>query len=126
VMLAEIVDQETDAWGIEIERVEIKDIEIPQAMQRAMAKEAEAVREKRARRIKAESEEEATKILAKAAEDIAANPVALELRRMQMIAEIGTEHNTTTIMLIPSEVLSFAKEFGKAIADSTTGTKDAK
>ncbi len=103
-----IVDEVTDPWGLSVERVEIKDVEIPGAMQRAMAKEAEAVREKRARLIKAEAEQEASLKLAQAAQEIASSPAALELRRMQMVAEVGVEHNTTTILLLPSDFLTLA------------------
>ena len=78
-------------------------------MQRAMAKEAEAVREKRARLIKAEAEEQASEKLSLAAQRISLNPLALELRRMQMVAEVGTEHNTTTIILMPSDFVTLAK-----------------
>ena len=88
--------------------MEIKDVEIPVAMQRAMAKEAEAVRKKRARLIKAEAEQEAAAKLTQAAKEIAKNPIALELRRMQMVAEVGVEHNTTTILMLPSDFLSLA------------------
>ena len=102
----QIVDEITEPWGIEIERVEMKDVEIPSSMQRAMAKEAEAVREKRARLIKAAAEHEASQNLAEAAETMAANPTALELRRLQMLTEIGTENNTATIVMIPSELVT--------------------
>ena len=83
-------------------------------MQRAMAREAEAVREKRARIIKAEAEQEASAKLSEGAEMIARNPIALELRRMQMISEVGAEQNTTTIIMMPSEFVTLAK----SIADS--------
>lgn len=105
----EIVDQITEPWGIEIERVEMKDVEIPPNMQRAMAKEAEAIREKRARLIKAEAEYEASFKLASASQNITQNPAALELRRLQMLSEIGTENNTTTIVMIPSDFLPSAQ-----------------
>jgi len=107
--LQKIVDQTTGPWGIKIEMVEMKDVEIPESMQRAMAREAEAVREKRARIIKAEAELEASLKLSQGAKQIAENPIALELRRLQMIAEIGAENNTTTIILMPSEFTSLAK-----------------
>lgn len=84
-------------------------MELPQTMQRAMAREAEAVREKRARLIKAEAEQEASLKLTDAAKSIAENPAALELRRMQMISEVGVEHNTTTIVLMPSDFVTMAK-----------------
>jgi regulator of protease activity HflC (stomatin/prohibitin superfamily) len=89
----------------------MKDVEIPTSMQRAMAREAEATREKRARIIKAEAELEASEKLSKGAKQIAENPLALELRRMQMLSEIGAENNTTTIFLMPSEFTNLAKAF---------------
>lgn len=107
--LRQIVDQITEPWGLEIELVEMKDVEIPQSMQRAMAKEAEATREKKARLIKAEAEEEASQKLAQAAREIAQHPAALELRRMQMISEVGVEQNTTTIILMPSDFVTLSK-----------------
>jgi len=113
----EIVDQITDPWGLKVELVEMKDVEIPQTMQRAMAKEAEAVREKRSRLIKAEAEQEASQKLADAAHRIAENPAALELRRMQMISEVGVEHNTTTIILMPSDFVTLAKGITQTIVD---------
>ena len=107
----EIVDEITEPWGIEIERVEIKDVEIPLAMQRAMAKEAEAVREKRARLIKASAEQEASIKLAEASQRIMENPAALELRRLQMLTEIGAENNTTTLVMMPSDLITLAKQW---------------
>lgn len=115
-----IVDEVTDPWGLSVERVEIKDVEIPGAMQRAMAKEAEAVREKRARLIKAEAEQEASMKLTQAAKEIATNPAALELRRMQMVAEVGVEQNTTTILMLPSDFLNLASAVTKKLAAETT------
>lgn len=129
--LREIVDQITDPWGLKVELVEMKDVEIPQGMQRAMAKEAEAIREKRARLIKAEAEEEASQRLANAAGVIAVNPAALELRRMQMISEVGAEQNTTTIILFPSDFVSLASNLAtklageKVPADKPGTAKDA-
>jgi regulator of protease activity HflC (stomatin/prohibitin superfamily) len=111
--LRDIVDKTTQPWGIHIEMVEMKDVEIPEAMQRAMAREAEAIREKRARIIKAEAESEASEKLAIAARVIASNPAALELRRMQMVSEIGAEHNTTTIVLMPSEMVGMGQALAK-------------
>jgi regulator of protease activity HflC (stomatin/prohibitin superfamily) len=107
----EIVDEITEPWGIEIERVEMKDVEIPPGMQRAMAKEAEAIREKRSRLIKAAAEQEASIKLAEASQNISANPAALELRRLQMLTEIGAENNTTTIVMIPSDFIDLAKHW---------------
>ena len=109
VAIREIVDQITDPWGLKVDLVEMKDVELPQTMQRAMAREAEAVREKRARLIKAEAEQEASLKLTDAAKHIADNPAALELRRMQMVSEVGVEHNTTTIVLLPSDFVTMAR-----------------
>jgi regulator of protease activity HflC (stomatin/prohibitin superfamily) len=107
----EIVDEITEPWGVEIERVELKDVEIPISMQRVMAMEAEAMREKRARLIKAQAEQEASNLLAQAAQKMMENPAALELRRLQMLTEIGAENNSTTLVMIPSDILSLAKEW---------------
>jgi len=107
-VLREIVDKATEAWGVEVEVIEMKDVEIPEAMQRAMAREAEAVREKRARIIKAEGEQEAAQKLADGARQMGEQPLALELRRMQMITEVGAEKNSTTIMLMPSDFVTLA------------------
>jgi regulator of protease activity HflC (stomatin/prohibitin superfamily) len=111
----EIVDEITEPWGVEIERVEIKDVEIPQSMQRAMAKEAEAVREKRARLIKASAEQEASIKLAEASQKIMDNPIALELRRLQMLTEIGSENNTTTLIMMPSEFITLARDLQESL-----------
>lgn len=111
----EIVDEVTEPWGIVIERVEIKDVEIPPSMQRAMAKEAEAIREKRARLIKAEAEQEASIKLAEASQLIMKNPAVLELRRLQMLTEIGAENNTTTVIMMPSDIMQAAKNLSAAL-----------
>jgi regulator of protease activity HflC (stomatin/prohibitin superfamily) len=116
--LRQIVDKDTEPWGVVVEMVEMKDVEIPTGMQRAMAREAEAIREKRARIIKAEAEQEASYKLADAARTITENPMGLELRRMQMIAEVGAEHNTTTIIMMPSEFVTAAKEIGAHLSGS--------
>lgn len=114
----EIVDEITEPWGVVIERVEMKDVEIPPTMQRAMAKEAEALREKRARIIKAAAEQEASIKLAEASRNIAANPAALELRRLQMLTEIGTENNTMTVIMMPSDIVQAAKNLPAMLANN--------
>ncbi len=114
-LLQIMVDKSTEPWGIKIEMVEMKDVEIPESMQRAMAREAEATREKRARIIKAEAELEASEKLSEGARVISENPSALELRRMQMISEIGAEQNTTTIILMPSDFVNLAKNLSDYI-----------
>lgn len=122
IKVQEIVDEITEPWGIVIERVEMKDVEIPPGMQRAMAKEAEAIREKRARLIKAAAEQEASIKLAAASQNISANPAALELRRLQMLTEIGAENNTTTIVMMPSDFISLAKRFSQPQENGSTPT----
>ena len=108
-------------WGIEVERFEMKDVELPEAMQQVMAMQAEAIREKRARIIKAEAELEASEKLAGAALQMAANPAALELRRMQMIAEVGAENNSTTVIMIPSDFVSLANSLSDYLRARGTG-----
>lgn len=107
-LLRENVSTATQAWGLELQRFEMKDVELPVAMQQVMAMQAEAIREKRARIIKAEAELEASVKLSSAAGQIMANPAALELRRMQMISEVGAENNSTTVIMIPSDFVSLS------------------
>ena len=99
----------------------MKNVEIPESMQRAMAQEAEALREKRARQIKAEAEVEAAALLRQAAETIMQSPAGLELRRMQMITEVGAEQNTMTIIMMPSEFV----EMARALATRAAGAPGA-
>jgi regulator of protease activity HflC (stomatin/prohibitin superfamily) len=106
--MRQVIDSATEPWGVKVSRVEMRNVEIPETMQRAMAQEAEALREKRARIIKAEAELEASAKLKEAAALIMENPAGLELRRMQMITEVGAEQNTTTIIMMPSEFVSAA------------------
>ncbi len=100
-------------WGVTVEILEMKDVEIPQDMQRVMAMEAEAMREKRARIIKADAELEASRKLADAAQLMVGNPAALELRRMQMVSEVGAENNSTTVIMIPAEFVHIAGSISK-------------
>jgi regulator of protease activity HflC (stomatin/prohibitin superfamily) len=104
-MLTRAVEQ----WGVAVDAVELKDLDIPEAMQRAIGREAEAVREKRARIIKAEGEQEAAQKLAEAASTIGNASGALELRRLQTLTEIGAEHNSTVIAMLPVELLEAAR-----------------
>lgn len=115
------IDAVTEPWGVEVERVQMKNIEIPPTMQRAMAQEAEALREKRARLIKAEAELDAAERLRSAAEVIMQNPAGLELRRMQMITEVGAEQNTMTIIMMPSEFVEAARGLGALAAKQGGG-----
>ncbi len=107
--LQNMIDKVTEPWGVKVERVQMKNVEIPETMQRAMAQEAEALRETRARQIKAEAEVEAASRLRQAAETIMGSPAGLELRRMQMITEVGAEQNTMTIIMMPSEFVEVAR-----------------
>jgi len=118
-LLSENVSGSTAAWGLEVQRFEMKDVELPQAMQQVMAMQAEAIREKRARIIKAEAELEASVKLSAAAAQITANPAALELRRMQMISEVGTENNSTTVLMIPSDFVSLAHSLNDYVRQRT-------
>jgi len=105
VKLQEILDQHTDAWGIKVALVEVKQVDLPQEMQRAMAKQAEAEREKRAKVIHAEGEFQAAAKLAEAAAVITTQPVALQLRYLQTLTEIGVEKNTTVVFPVPIDIL---------------------
>jgi regulator of protease activity HflC (stomatin/prohibitin superfamily) len=104
VRLQEILDKDTDPWGIKVSKVEIKHIDLPPEMQRAMAKQAEAERERRAKVIHAEGEFQASAKLSEAAAVISKDPTALQLRYLQTLAEIATEKNSTTLFPIPIDL----------------------
>ena len=101
-----ILDKQTDPWGIKVSTVEVKHIDLPQEMQRAMAKQAEAERERRAKVINAEAEFQAANRLTEAAEIIARHPEALQLRYLQTLREISSESNTTTFFPVPIDLLT--------------------
>jgi regulator of protease activity HflC (stomatin/prohibitin superfamily) len=103
--LQKIIDEQTEPWGIKVAVVEIKDVELPSTMQRAMAKQAEAEREKRAKIINAEGEFQASQTLANAAQIISSQPGALQLRFLQTLVEIGYEKNTTIVFPIPIDLI---------------------
>jgi len=119
-LLREGIANSTAEWGLEVQRFEMKDVELPEAMQQVMAMQAEAIREKRARIIKAEAELEASVKLSSAAAQITMNPAALELRRMQMIAEVGAENNSTVVLMIPSDFVSLAHKLSEYLAQQKT------
>jgi regulator of protease activity HflC (stomatin/prohibitin superfamily) len=102
--IQEILDRSTDPWGIKVTHVEVKYIDLPQEMQRAMAKQAEAERERRAKVINAEGEFQAAQKLADAAAVIAQQPIALQLRYLQTLVQIGQENNSTTVFPIPIDL----------------------
>jgi len=103
--IQEIVDSQTEPWGIKVTLVEIKNIDLPQEMQRAIAAQAEAERERRAKVIAAEGEYQAAQRLAEAAEIMGRSPITLQLRYLQTLAEIATEHNSTTVFPVPIDLL---------------------
>src|SRR5207247_8422008 len=102
--LQKIIDEQTEPWGIKVAVVEIKDVELPTTMQRAMAKQAEAEREKRAKVINADGEFQASQTLANAAKVISSDSGALQLRFLQTMVEIGSERNTTMILPLPIDL----------------------
>ena len=118
--LQRIIDELTEPWGVKVALVEIKDVDLPQEMQRAMAKQAEAERERRAKIINAEGEFQASERLAQAAEVIARHPIAYQLRYLQTITDVSAEKNSTLVIPIPIELLKpFETAFGKDMSAFT-------
>ncbi|HQN38774.1 MAG TPA: slipin family protein [Thermoanaerobaculia bacterium] len=103
--LQEIIDQHTDPWGIKVSMVEVKHVDLPSEMQRAMARQAEAEREKRAKIIHADGERQASQSLAEAAAVIAQNPVTLQLRYLQTLTEVAAEKNSTILFPVPIDLM---------------------
>ncbi len=110
--LQSILDDATDAWGIKISQVEVKDIDLPHEMQRAMARQAGTERERRAKVIAAEGELQASKKLTEAASTMAAEPMTIQLRFLQTLTEVATEKNSTMVLPIPIELLRAFDRFG--------------
>jgi regulator of protease activity HflC (stomatin/prohibitin superfamily) len=108
--LQHIIDDSTEPWGVKVSIVEVKDVELPQSMQRAMAKQAEAEREKRAKIVHAEGEFAAAQTLAEAAQLMSANPVSIQLRYLQTLTEISVEKNSTIIFPVPINLLEKLSE----------------
>jgi regulator of protease activity HflC (stomatin/prohibitin superfamily) len=115
--LQRIIDEQTEPWGVKVTLVEVKDVELPQTMQRAMAKQAEAEREKRAKIIHAEGEYEASKQLAEAAEVIGSQPATIQLRYLQTLTEIAVEKNSTIIFPLPIDMFSAFTDLIQAKAE---------
>lgn len=111
--LQDMLSRACDHWGVVVDSIEMKDLDIPEQMQRAIGREAEAIREKRARIIKAEGELEAAQKLSEAASTIGSTNGALELRRLQALTEIGVEHNSTIIAMMPVELIEAAKKIAE-------------
>ena len=103
--LQQVIDRETEPWGVKVTKVEVKNVDLPQEMQRAIARQAEAERERRAKIINAEGEYQAAERLREAAAVLAREPMALQLRYLQTLAEIATENNSTTIFPVPVDFL---------------------
>jgi len=104
--LQRIIDQQTEPWGVKVSAVEVKNVDLPQEMQRAIAKQAEAERERRAKVIHAEGEFQAAQRLADAADIMGRNPIALQLRYLQSLVEIAAENNSTTIFPVPIDIFA--------------------
>jgi regulator of protease activity HflC (stomatin/prohibitin superfamily) len=119
--LQTILDEHTETWGIKVAKVEIKAVDLPQEMQRAMARQAEAERERRAKIINADGEFQASEKLSEAAHILATEPITITLRYLQTLAEIGTERNTTIVFPIPVELLSAV--LGKVAAHAAVGSE---
>ena len=104
--MLQMLDDATDPWGIKVDRVEVKDVRLPQQLQRAMAAEAEAAREARAKVIAAEGEQKASQALKEASDIISESPAALQLRYLQTLSNISAEKNSTIIFPLPMELMS--------------------
>src|SRR6059058_2192998 len=117
--LQQVIDTQTSAWGVKVTSVEVRDVELPQSMQRAMARQAEAEREKRAKIIHAEGEFSASQQLANAAQVIGSQPATLQLRYLQTLTEIAAEKNSTIVFPLPLELLQ--RFFKMAAAPSENG-----
>ena len=121
-ILKKIIDARTDAWGVEVSAVEVKDVDLPSEMKRAMARQAEAERERRAKVIAAQGEFQASETLADAARILSAQPAAIQLRYLQTVTEIAAENNSTTIFPIPIELF---RPFLTAAENRTAGNLPA-
>jgi regulator of protease activity HflC (stomatin/prohibitin superfamily) len=125
-VLKKIIDERTEAWGIEVSAVEVKDVDLPDQMKRAMARQAEAERERRAKVIAAQGELQASETLAQAARQLAVEPSALQLRYLQTVTEIAAENNSTTIFPIPIELFRpFLQQAGAAAPKAVGASEPA-
>ena len=124
--LKEVIDAPTEEpWGIRVERVEVKDISLPDSMKRSMSRQAEAERERRARIISADGEYQASKKLAQAATVMSADPAALQLRLLQTVVEVAAEKNSTLVMPVPVELLRFFDRAARNVAPAIAEALDA-
>jgi regulator of protease activity HflC (stomatin/prohibitin superfamily) len=119
--LKEIIDERTDFWGIEVSAVEIKDVQLPDGMRRAIARQAEAERERRAKVISAQGELQASETLAQAARMLQSQPASIQLRYLQTVTEIAAENNSTTIFPLPMDLIKpFLQRADNSIAAETS------
>ena len=119
--LQKIIDEQTEPWGVKVTTVEIKDVEIPDNMQRAMARQAEAERERRAKIINSEGEYQAAEKLSQAADIISGNPASLQLRYLQTLIEIGSNQNTTVVFPLPMDLLAAFQGVGPRAPEEPGG-----
>lgn len=119
--LQSIIDEQTEPWGIKVSIVEVKDVELPVSMQRAMSRQAEAERNKRAKVILADGDRQASKVLAEAAAAMATAPGALQLRYLQTLSEIGIEHNSTIIFPMPIDIFEGIMSMNRSGSSGTGG-----
>ena len=124
-VLKKIIDERTEAWGIEVSAVEVKDVDLPDQMKRAMARQAEAERERRAKVIAAQGELQASQTLAEAARTLATEPTSLQLRYLQTVTEIAAENNSTTIFPIPIEMFRPFLRAGQAAEPAEKAESEA-
>ena len=124
-VIQKIIDEGTDPWGIDVTAVEIKDIDLPQEMRRAMAKQAEAERERRAKVINAQGELQASETLSEAARVMSLNPAALQLRFLQTVVEIAAENNSTTLFPLPMELFRPFMEGAARVGGATASGESA-
>ncbi|OGE24144.1 MAG: hypothetical protein A3J42_08965 [Candidatus Dadabacteria bacterium RIFCSPHIGHO2_12_FULL_53_21] len=118
IKLQEVLDKHTDPWGIKVTLVEVKDVDLPQEMQRAMARQAEAERERRAKIIAAEGEYQSATKLSEASDILSRNPMALQLRYLQTLAEMSSEKNSTIVFPLPIDLITpLLRKLDKSIGD---------
>ena len=123
--LAKSIAAQTEPWGVQVAVVEIKDVEIPEAMQRAMAREAEAERERRAKIINARGELQASEELREAADTLSQSPAALQLRYLQTLLELGADQNSTVVFPLPMDIIRPFLDAGQNRTDDAGGSNDA-
>jgi len=120
--LQEVIDQQTDPWGIKVSMVEVKHVDLPESMQRAMARQAESERERRAKVIHAEGESQAAGKLREAAETLEGHPMAMQMRFLQTLADIGAENSTTIVFPVPIDLFSVFQQAVGAKVDAKSAT----